>query len=126
MYEYEINMTPEEEDKNGMDVWGAAELWLDGGNKGVEYNWCWDDGENYSAIYKMEMHYDNPKYPNGYLGTDCDTYVHYEVDCNNENWKKELIDVMHMVAVEFHSGHEIDDDWMNLVINSRNKRFKEV
>ena len=102
MYGYEINMTPEEEDRDGMDVWGAAELWLDGGNKGVEYNWCWDDGENYSAIYMTEMNYNDPQYPDGYMDTDYDTYVHYEVDFNNANWEQELINAMFMAANEFH------------------------
>ena len=102
-------MSPEEEDKEYMDIWGAAYVWFDE-DRGVEYNWCWDTGTCESAIYKMEMNYDNPEYPDGYMETDYDTYVHYEVDCSNENWKKELIDVMYMVAVEFHSGHEIDDD----------------
>lgn len=102
MYEYEINMTPEEEDKNGMDVWGAAELWFGNGDKGVEYNWCWDDGENDSAIYKTEMNYDNPDYPDGYMETDYSTYVHYEVDFTNANWKQELVDTMYKIAKEFH------------------------
>ena len=31
-----------------VDEWGVAELWYD--NKGVEYNYCIDDGENCSAI----------------------------------------------------------------------------
>ena len=77
------------------DEWGVAELWF--GNKGVEYNYCIDDGENCSAIYKTEI---NEK--NGYRETDYSSFIHYEVDFNDMNWKTDLLNELHIAFEELH------------------------
>lgn len=77
------------------DEWGIAELWR--GNKGVEYNYCIDDGENCSAIYKTEI---NEK--TGYRETDYNSFIHYEVNFNDMNWKADLLNELHIAFEELH------------------------
>lgn len=78
-----------------VDEWGVAELWYD--NKGVEYNYCIDDGENCSAIYKTEI---NEK--TGYRETDYNSFIHYEVDFNNPSWKEILINELDKAFEKLH------------------------
>ena len=83
MMTFECNM---EKSKNltGTDIWGAAFLWA-GETKGAEYNLCIDEnGENCSAIYKMYADAE------GDIQTDHSTFVNYEVDFEEENWKENL------------------------------------
>jgi len=91
-YEYEININPLEVDKQYMDDWGAAFLWLDD-NRGVEYNICYDNGECESAIYKTEI--------GDFLKTDHSTFSHYEIDFSDKNWRQKLVDEMECVALKF-------------------------
>lgn len=112
------------EDVDVYDEWGVAELFIND-KQGVEYNLCIDQscteqwikevyGEwklkemiaegieidknpiNSSAIYPFELNEDS-----GYLETDYDTSIHYAIDFNNKNWKKELENAMCEAAIEF-------------------------
>lgn len=94
-YEFECNMSKQYESYDNHDEWGCAFVWL-GENIGVEYNFSLDDGESYSAIYKMEFNYDT-----NYMETDYNKYVHYDVDFNNENWEEELENAMCKATIEF-------------------------
>ena len=62
----------------------------------VEYNFCVDDGENCCAIYKGEINEKNC------METDYNTFVHYEIDFDNENWKEELENAMCEAMIDFH------------------------
>ena len=98
-YQFELNMTDEfkDSDECEIDEWGCAFIWLME-NIGAEYNFCIDCGENSSAIYKMEM-----DTKTGEMQTDYDTYVHYEVDFEKENWKEELENAMCEALIGFFS-----------------------
>lgn len=92
-YEYEVNIDPTEVDKDGWDDWDAGYLWLD--NKhGVNYNLYYDGGECSSAIYKMDC-------DGEYIETDSDTYIHYEIDFNDEDWEQKLVYAMAKAAEKF-------------------------
>lgn len=82
-------------DTNCFDEWGCAFISV-GDEIGVEYNLCIDDGENCSAIYKVD--YDEK---NNCIETDYNTFIHYEIDFNNGKWKKELENVMCEALIEF-------------------------
>lgn len=89
-YQFELNMSDEYKDADdcSTDEWGCATVWL-GEDQGAEYNFCLDCGENFSAIYKME-----PDEASGDIGTDHDTFIHYEVDFSHENWREKLENAM--------------------------------
>ena len=99
-YEFECNMSVEFDNYKYYDEWGCAYVWLD--NIGVEYNFCIDNSTNEMinccAIYKIEM---NDK--TDYMETDYDTFIHYEIDFNNENWESELENAMCKALVEFYN-----------------------
>ena len=82
-------------DTDCFDEWGCAFISV-GEELGVEYNLCVDDGENCSAIYKVD--YDEET---GYIETDASTFIHYEIDFDNSKWKKELEDAMCKALIEF-------------------------
>lgn len=82
-------------DTDCFDEWGCAFISL-GEKLGVEYNLCIDDGEEYSAIYKVD--YDEE---NDYIETDCCTFISYDIDFYNPKWKKELEDAMCKALIEF-------------------------
>lgn len=82
-------------DTDCFDEWGCAFISV-GDELGVEYNLCVDDGENCSAIYKLN--YDEES---GYIETDASTFIHYEIDFNNPKWKKELEDAMCEALIKF-------------------------
>lgn len=66
------------------DEWGCAEL-VDEENKiGVDYNFCYDNGECCCAMYQMI--YDSEE---GW-SDDCTTCYAYEIDFDNPDWKTEL------------------------------------
>ena len=94
MYDYEININPDYVDKMYGDEWGAAFLWLDDGNHGVEYNLCYQNGDCCSAIYKMG-------YDGEYIHTDHDMFSHYEINFNDPNWEQDLITAMKEAAEDF-------------------------
>ena len=89
------NVLKEIADTNCFDEWGCAFISV-GDELGVEYNLCVDDGENCSAIYKVN--YDEE---NGYIETDASTFIYYEIDFNNQKWKKELEDAMCEALIKF-------------------------
>lgn len=96
LYSYEINICEEYKDLE-TDEWGCAFAWY-GDNLGVEYNFCIDNGTNYCAIYKMEI---NDK--TDYMETDYTTYNHYEINFDDENWKRDLEDAMCTELIKFHN-----------------------
>ena len=97
--EYEINISPESKEKD-MDLWGAAFLWLDR-KRGVEYNLCYQNGICCSAIYKMKF----SKLNDNFI-TDYDTYSHYEINFDDNNWEKKLVKEMKKVAIKFRRKEE--------------------
>lgn len=92
-YEYEINFDSK---KETIDEWGAAFLWLDD-DRGVEYNLCYDGGECYSAIYKVDA-------SGEYSETDTNAFIHYEIDFTDVNWKEKFVDAMERAAIELWKG----------------------
>lgn len=92
-YYFQCNISKQEvikeiADTDYFDEWGCAFLSV-GNEIGVEYNLCVDSGINCSAIYKV---YYNEK--TDYLETDYDEFIHYEIDFDNPEWKKELENAM--------------------------------
>ena len=51
-YKFELNMDDSYKKYNDIDEWGMAVI--DFGTYGAEYNFCIEEGNNYSAIYYME------------------------------------------------------------------------
>lgn len=82
-------------DTDCFDEWGCAYVSV-GDKLGVEYNLCVDNGENYSAIYKVD--YDEE---NDCIETDYTTFIHYEIDFDNPKWKKELENAMCEALIKF-------------------------
>jgi len=93
-YEFECEISPETEEDDEADFWGAGYIWF--GNIGVEYNYCVEDGENYCAIYKMD--FDEER---GVWDTDGGTFIHYEVDFSDEKWKEKFENAMCEALIEF-------------------------
>lgn len=75
------------------DEWGVAEIMF--GKIGVEYNYCVQSGSNYSAIYKMEENEETE-----FFETDTDTFVHYEINPENKNWRDDLENAMCKALIE--------------------------
>ena len=96
-YEFECNISEEYKTYENHDEWGCAFVWL-GENIGVEYNFCFDNGESCCAIYKMELNHETD-----YMETDYDKYNHYDVNFNNPNWKEELENAMCEAMIKFHN-----------------------
>lgn len=84
---------------NYFDEWGCAYVSL-GEEKGVEYNLCIDnttnENINCSAIYKTDY---NDK--EDCIETDTSTFIHYEIDFDNPEWKAELENAMCQALIEF-------------------------
>lgn len=99
-YEYECNMTEEYRDMEVIDEWGSAIVWSNDDTNndiGVEYNFCIDGNVNSSAIYKMKYNKETEC-----METDCDTFVHYEIDFNNKGWVHELENAMCEALIKFY------------------------
>ena len=101
-YEFECNLSKEDcINVDYYDEWGSAFAWL-GDNLGVEYNFCIDDTTDESfnccAIYKTEI---NPE--TDYMETDYNTFIHYEIDFNNDDWAEELENAMCEALIKFHN-----------------------
>lgn len=99
-YDYKCSINPDEYIGNdSYDKWGVSGVSIAflGRDIGVEYNICMDTGENYSAIYYMEMGED------GYIETDYNKFIHYEIDFSNDDWEKELEDAMCKAMIELHN-----------------------
>lgn len=97
-YGYEINMDESYADAKNIDEWEVAFLWFDD-NCGVEYNFCIDNSTNEnincSAIYKFDTNED------GYIETDTNKFIHYEVDFTDKQWVKKLVEAMTIAAESF-------------------------
>ena len=98
-FEYELFMSKEfieqECSSNYIDSWDVAQAYC---NEflGCEYNLCIEEGDNYSAIYKMQY---NPS--TDYYETDYSCYIHYEIDVTDPNWEFKFIEAMQNALVEF-------------------------
>lgn len=92
-YCFECNITEEYGTYNSHDEWGCAIVSF--GNIGAEYNFCIDGGKNLSAIYKTEL---NPA--TDCIETDTSTFIHYEIDFSNPEWKSELETAMYSFVKE--------------------------
>lgn len=92
-FEFELNMDDSYKNYETIDEWGMAVVWA--GYYGAEYNFCLEDGDNYSAIYFME--YDEET---GNWETDSNCFKHYEIDFNNPNWKLELKEAMYNFVID--------------------------
>ena len=68
------------------DSWGEAQVLC--GKIGAEYNLCFVDEENCSAIYLMEKDED------GCWDTDGTIFEYYEIDPDDPKWKENLIKAM--------------------------------
>lgn len=122
-YEFECNIDSDVQNENFHDEWGAAFVWY--GDIGVEYNFCIESDYNCSAIYKTEMDDENC-----FMVTDYNSFIHYEIDFNNENWQKQLRIAMCEALEKLHNldvvcitvyedtvpGHEDGDDFLNIVV----------
>lgn len=109
-YEFECNIdketkkevksvlnNPDDEYEEVFDEWGAALVWY-GENIGAEYNLCvQNNGENSSAIYRMEFNKEEDS-----METDYDDYVHYEIDFSDRNWKRKLENAMCEALLKFY------------------------
>ena len=103
-YEFECNMDAEEckqKQYGSCDDWCAALMWANDG-VGAEYNFCYQNGENYCAIYPMIL----SEY--GDWDTDTQKYLHYEIDFMDLDWKKKLEVVMHNAVQMFFSERVFD------------------
>lgn len=103
-YYFECNITKrgvlkEIGDIDCFDEWGCAYVSL-GETMSVEYNLCIDnttnENINESAIYRVDYNEESDEYE-----TDCDVFIHYEIDFNNPKWKKELENAMCKALIEF-------------------------
>lgn len=99
-YSFECNMSEEYGTYNSHDEWGCAIVSF--GNIGAEYNFCIDGGKNLSAIYKTEL---NPA--TDCIETDTSTFIHYEIDFSNPEWKSELETAMYSFVKEKKINYEI-------------------
>lgn len=70
-------------DDDDADTWGVITVWNDKLERGAEYNYCIEDGDNMSAIY---LTFEDE--------TDTSTYESYVVDFKDPYWKRKLIDRM--------------------------------
>ena len=78
-----------------VDDWDCANLWITE-DFGVTYNLCYEGKECYSAIYVMR--YDGEDIDDFIV--DHDNYMHYDINCTENNWLKKLINAMYKFAVE--------------------------
>ena len=86
-------------DTDFYDEWGGAYISV-GNYVGVEYNLCIDnttnENINSSAIYKTDY---NER--EDCIETDGTTFIHYEIDFDNPEWKEKLEDAMCDALIEF-------------------------
>ena len=94
-YNYECSISNMFKDFTCCDVWGCSSLTL--GSIGVEYNFCVEDGDDYSGIYKMIRDEDT-----GVFETDPTVFITHTIDFNNSEWKKDLEDALCEALIDFH------------------------
>ena len=93
-YEFECNIS-EEMFSEGVILPGAAYIWFE--DIGVEFEFCIENGENYSAIYRMDMNKAGDDFE-----TDHDEFYHYEIDPTDPEWKVNLEIEMCRVLILLH------------------------
>lgn len=94
-YEFECNIS-EEMLSGEVTLPGAAYIWLN--DIGVEFEFCIiENGENYSAIYRMDMNKAGDDFE-----TDYDEFCHYEIDPTDPEWKANLEIAMCEVLINLH------------------------
>ncbi len=91
-YEFRLNMDDSYKQYTDIDEWEMAVVWV--GYYGAEYNFCLQNGDDYSAIYFMEYNDETD-----YWETEYDCFEHYEIDFNNPNWKLELKEAMYNFVI---------------------------
>lgn len=105
-YSFDCELSKEYGSHKDWDEWGCACVWF-GDEIGAEYNFCIDNGENCSAIYRISMG------ENGeYAETDCSTFVHYEIDFSKEDWKEKLEDAMCRALIDFYISFVYNEEKM--------------
>ena len=86
-------------DTDYFDEWGCAFISV-GENVGVEYNLCIDnttnENINCSAIYAVNYDEESDE-----CETDTSTFIHYEIDFDNQKWKTELESAMCEALIKF-------------------------
>lgn len=93
-YEFECNIS-EEMFSGEVTLPGAAYIWFE--DIGVEFEFCIENGENYSAIYRMDMNKAGDDFE-----TDHDEFYHYEIDPTDPEWKANLEIEMCRVLILLH------------------------
>ena len=93
-YEFECNIS-EEMFSEGVILPGAAYIWFE--DIGVEFEFCIENGENYSAIYRMDKNKAGDD-----IETDHDEFYHYEIDPTDPEWKANLEIEMCRVLILLH------------------------
>lgn len=94
-FAFECDITESYKNENCIDDWGCAYLWFKE-DFGVEYNFCIDNEENCSAIYKLKF---NDK--TGHMETVTDKFEHYEINFDDVVWEKKLEQAMYEVLEKF-------------------------
>lgn len=93
-HKFECNIS-EEMFSEGVILPGAAYIWFE--DIGVEFEFCIENGENYSAIYRMDMNKAGDDFE-----TDHDEFYHYEIDPTDPEWKANLEIEMCRVLILLH------------------------
>lgn len=77
-----------------VDDWDCAYLWITE-DFGVTYNLCYEGKECYSAIYVMRYDEEMEDFI-----VDHDNYMHYDINCTENDWIEKLKYAMYKFAVE--------------------------
>lgn len=93
-YEFECNIS-EEMLSGEVTLPGAAYIRFN--DIGVEFEFCIENGENYSAIYRMDMNKAGDDFE-----TDHDEFCHYEIDPTDPEWKANLEIAMCEALINLH------------------------
>ena len=91
-------------DTDYLDKWGCVFMTIKdtilGEEIGVEYNLCIDkttgEYKDCSAIYKVDYNEETDC-----IETDYNKFIHYEIDFDNREWKKNLENAMCKALIEF-------------------------
>lgn len=78
-----------------IDEWGIACIWIKKLGIRVEYNFCIDDGDNYSGIYLTKFNKELD-----FIEADYDVDIHYEIDFDDNEWEKKLENKMWIALIE--------------------------
>lgn len=106
---FDCRITDEYATYDNHDEWGCAYAWIND-ISGVEYNFCIEccsESEivNSSAIYRMSYNEEE-----GIMETDYNSYIHYEIDFRDREWKRKLKEAMYNAFESFFVAEEIEND----------------